>query len=43
MGEECRESKERCEEMGKYFGELEEILEANERQNNQHDTGTKLL
>ena len=29
--------------MGKYFGELEEILEANERQNNQHDTGTKLL
>ena len=29
--------------MGKLFRELEEILEADERQNNQHDTGTKLL
>ena len=31
------------EEMGKIFGELEEILDADERGNNQQDTGTKLL
>lgn len=42
MGEECRESKERCEEMRKYFGELEEILDADERGNNQQDTDKKL-
>ena len=35
LGEECRESKERNTEMGRFFRELEEILEYDERQNNQ--------
>ena len=43
MGEEFRESKERCEEMGKFYRELEGILEDDELQNNQHATGTILL
>ncbi|XP_066018540.1 uncharacterized protein [Pocillopora verrucosa] len=42
MGEECRESKERCEEMGKFFGKLEEILDDDERGHNQQDTDKKL-